>query len=517
MAGNCSNIRARTFRNRAHALLIRGRHAFIALGKSYLGLATARPLVFSLLTVVPMLVASILIFRPSYDTNDDPTMNLIVAGKSATAEPDEHMIFTHVAIGLVLKNLYQRFPDLPWYGLYLFAAQGLAHVALLYGLITQDNRRRTLLLFLLYSAVVGVLFLGVLQFTTTAFLVGQSGLFLAILAFLRAADHKNREALQLAAAAAALLLFSSMIRWPVFFLVVSLAAPIALVLAWCYRNEKRLLATSAGLAIATTAAAYGLVLLNHAYYAADPRWQDFYEFNELRAKFNDLAWVYYSSETAPVLAANGWSANDLGMIMSWFYDDPATFGSERLQRILDSYPWSEGGYDVVKLHEFFTTAAARPPPDSIAMSVARDVPGPGKKPARARGGVTDRRIRRSIDRGDDHSAQAAAAHACTCRCWHSLRPWRYSARRGTREVLGSHAPPRASTLTRSWQWDRVGWSFVVSLSVMLGLYAAMVNMLEQYNRGKQQRRQSIHFYEQLAADRSASRHALRLLGRRHAV
>ncbi len=444
-----------------------------------------------------MLVASILIFRPSYDTNDDSAMNLIVAGKLITAEPDEHMIFTHVAIGMVLKNLYERFPDLPWYALYLFAVQGLAHIALLYALITQDNRPRTLLLFLLYSTVIGVLFLGVLQFTTTAFLVGQSGLFLAILAFLRAADHKNRDALQLAAAGAALLLLSSMIRWPVFFLVVCLAAPIALVMAWCYRRERRLLAASAGLVIATTAAAYGLVLLNHAYYAADPRWQDFYEFNELRAKFNDLAWVYYSSETAPVLATNGWSANDLGMIMSWFYDDPATFGPERLQRILDSYAWNEGGYDVVKLHEFITEVARdrRLIPLLCLLPVLYLALGKSRRVHAAVlltvvfvvALITATIILRKPPPARVYLPVLAfpSALALFCSAWHA---------RGST----SNANPHASTLTGSWQWNRVGWSFVVSLSVMLGLYAGILNMLEQYDRGKQRRRQSNHFYEQLA-------------------
>jgi hypothetical protein len=508
------------------ALANRIKESLIVLARAYTALAQARPLLFSVITIVPMLVASVLIFRPSYETNDDPTMNLIVAGKSATAEPDEHIIFTHVAIGLALKHLYNTLPSVPWYGLYLFAAQGIAHIALLYALIKQDGRLRTFVLFFFYSTVVGLLFLRSLQFTTTAFLVGQSGLFLAIFSFLRAADQKRDGVLKLCAASIALLLFCSMIRWPVFFLVVCLAAPVAIVLAWCHRRQRRLVGISAGLVVATAATAWGLVLLNHAYYAADPRWKDFYEYNELRAKFNDLAWVYYSSETAPVLAANGWSANDLGMITSWFYDDPATFGPERLQRILDSYPWTEaGGNDVLKLHSFiteFTTdrrlipllcllplmylALGRSWPVHtavlasigfvvvliIAMSVLRKPPPPRVYlPALA----------------------FPSALALFCSAW----PIRGSLAGAARAAItsSSNVLPRSrvpegllsaepglegciSVPARRWSPPRIAWSFVVSLSVLLGIYAATLNLVEQYERGKQQRRLSNRFYDEFA-------------------
>jgi hypothetical protein len=510
----------------ALALVNRLKVSFVVFARAYTALAQARPLLFSVVTVVPMLVASVLIFRPNYETNDDPTMNLIVAGKSATAEPDEHIIFTHVAIGLALKNLYKIFPAVPWYGLYLFAAQAVAHIALLYALIKQDGRLRTFVLFSLYSAVVGLLFLRSLQFTTTAFLLGQSGLFLAICAFSRAADRKRNDALKLAAASIALLLFCSMIRWPVFFLVVCLAAPVALVLAWTHRRQRRLVCVSAGLVIATAATAWVLVHLNHAYYAADPRWKDFYEFNELRAKFNDLAWVYYSSETAPVLAANGWSANDLGMITSWFYDDPVTFGPERLQRILDSYPWTEqSGNDVLKLHAFITEittdrrlipllcllpimylALGRSWPVHIAVlssigffvvlviaMIALRKPPPPRVylPALA----------------------FPSALALFCSTWHIRGPLAGA----TSKLISpkSNIWPKArahqgllsgepglerfvSAAASRWSWPRIAWSFVVSLSVLLGIYAAAFNLAEQYKRGRQQRRLSNRFYEEFA-------------------
>jgi hypothetical protein len=49
-----------------------------------------------------------------------------------------------------------------------------------------------------------------------------------------------------------------------------------------------------------------------------------------------------------------------------------------------------------------------------------------------------------------------------------------------------------------WSGPRIGWAFVVSLSVLLGIYAATLNLSEQYQRGRQQRRLSNRFYEEFA-------------------
>ena len=90
------------------------------------GLALRRPLLAAILLVVPLILLAIVVFRPSYDTNDDPVMSLIVSGKVVSQQPDEHMVFTHFLIGLVLKNLYLLLPAIPWYGIYLFAVHACA-------------------------------------------------------------------------------------------------------------------------------------------------------------------------------------------------------------------------------------------------------------------------------------------------------------------------------------------------------------------------------------------------------
>ena len=204
----------------------------------------------------------------------------------------------------------------------------------------------------MYAAVVGLLFLNALQFTTTAFLATQSGLVLGLFAFMQAAKGESRSAHRYGAAGTAFLLLAALIRWHVFLMFFSLAIPAACMLAWSYRRQTRLLVTAGGLVTSTLVVLVGLSWLNDAYYERDPRWSDFYSFNELRARINDLAWVYYSPETAHVFPKVGWSVNDYAMIQSWFYDDQAVYNAEKFQELLDAYPWTEsdrGGNGVTDL------------------------------------------------------------------------------------------------------------------------------------------------------------------------
>ncbi len=112
-----------------------------------------------------------------------------------------------------------------------------------------------------------------------------------------------------------------------------------------------MLLVGSGLAALIIAGLVGLSELNDVYYRRDPRWRDFYRYNELRARVNDLGWVYYSPETAHVFSQVGWSANDFGMIQAWYYDDPAVYSADKLRELLDAYPWRESRPADNSLHD----------------------------------------------------------------------------------------------------------------------------------------------------------------------
>ena len=63
-----------------------------------------RPLAVATILAVCLFVATLSLLDPYYETNDDAVMNSIAAGQLLTSEPDEHLVFTSVFIGLLLPG-----------------------------------------------------------------------------------------------------------------------------------------------------------------------------------------------------------------------------------------------------------------------------------------------------------------------------------------------------------------------------------------------------------------------------
>ncbi len=307
-------------------------------------LASQRPLRFSLLAVLALMAIAVVAFQPSYDTNDDVFMTMIVSGHGFCPAPDEHLIFTNVLIGHVLKWLYTACPVVPWYGCYLILVQYAAQVALLYCALSTDVEkvdgepmRLRLALPLVNFALVGLLFLNRLQFTTTAFLAAEAGVFLLLCAARRRTLHAGAPIAAPLAAASLMLVVAGLIRWESLLMALFVAVPLGF---WFVRQASRQVLIKSGLAAAVAAT---LLMLATAFdrmsYEHDPRWGDFFSYNRLRVKFNDYGWTSYTPRTADLFAAVGWSQNDHEMIAHWFFDDPVIYSESRLRGILEAYPW----------------------------------------------------------------------------------------------------------------------------------------------------------------------------------
>jgi hypothetical protein len=301
------------------------------------GLAQRAPLRFSLLMIAVLFAAVFLMLAPAYQSNDDPQLAMIAAGKGTCDAPNEHLIYTNILIGLVLKYLYTNWPSMPWYGIYLYAVQYFAQVAILYCAIGSKYTRLRMGLFLLWFITVGVSQMNCLQFTMTALLAGQSGALLCLMALRRLSAGSRVQVRTLLSCGATLLVLASMIRLECFYLTCLVMAPVALLfLGWPLQRQViagGALTAGTCLAFVCTLAAY-----NDAHYT-DPEWQNFFAYNKLRTKFNDYAWISYTPETAHVFDQANWSENDQSMIALWFYDDPALYSETRLRQVLESYPW----------------------------------------------------------------------------------------------------------------------------------------------------------------------------------
>ncbi len=299
------------------------------------------------------------IFRPAYETNDDAVMNLFAAGKGLALSPEEHLVFTHPAIGLMLRFLYSYVPSLPWYGLYLLSTQVVAHTIVAGVLLSYRRLRIASIWFAVWIATVGLYCIVRLQFTSTSFLAGMSGILL-LLEVARAVCMKHQSIQtspsgtiadstlanndlqkrlpikRMLIAGIGLLLWSTMIRWFMFEMLIVLPLPV--IAAWWYFQRPGWKNTGEAIAVYATIVLGGWSLkqAHYACYNADPEWRGFYEYNELRAMFNDSCQVYYSPETKEAFDKAGWSANDFTMMMSWCYDDPQTYSSEKLLEIYQS-------------------------------------------------------------------------------------------------------------------------------------------------------------------------------------
>ncbi|MEX0978469.1 MAG: hypothetical protein WDZ48_06440 [Pirellulales bacterium] len=297
-----------------------------------------------------MLAISFVALQPSYDTCDDVFMTMFASGQGLASAPDEHLVFSNVLIGHLLKRLYTAWPQIPWYGCYLLAVHYAAQVALLYGALAADREfpaagnkdgsaatrfRRRFALYLVYFAIVEWVFLNNLQFTTTAFLAAQGGMVL----LWHAARCRLRQAAVVLplCAAVALLVAAALIRLEGLLMALLVAAPLGILLA--RRLPLRAVVPSAMAA----AIAASLILLANAYnraaYEQDPRWSGFFAYNQLRCKFNDYRWTSYTPQTAALFSSVGWTKSDHDMIANWFYDDAAVYSQANLRTVLEGHPW----------------------------------------------------------------------------------------------------------------------------------------------------------------------------------
>jgi hypothetical protein len=292
-----------------------------------------------------VLVALVLVaFTPRYERMDDPNMTLIAAGRVLTDRPDEHLLSTNVVIGLALKQLYTAAPLVPWYGLYQIGTLAAAGVALSYALLrVNPSPWQAAIALLVFALLTAPCLVGV-GFRTTAFLASLAGLLL-LLAPLRGAAPWPRAA---DAAGVALLVWGSLIHFESFLLALAAAVPTAVLAAISGGVVRSLWRTLPALVVAVMVA--GLYLFNLGYYDRDPGWQDFYDYQAVRAKYERNSYNLKDGATERVDAMFGWSLPDLIMFADSFDSNRQWFSLPRLRPTVEAVaaaPRRASAYDPV--------------------------------------------------------------------------------------------------------------------------------------------------------------------------
>jgi hypothetical protein len=290
---------------------------------------TNSPGLFALAIMACLFLLTLLFITPVYDVNDDPAMAMVASGVGTIDGPDEHLIYTNVLIGKLLKQLYQSAPQIPWYGCYLLLVLFVAYWLLLYVLLLLDKNFFSLSGFLLFYLATGVYFLTHLQFTSSAFLLGLSGLSL-ILAnlFLDTIEKKHR---WMKWGGALCLIAASLIRYAAFQMLVLSSLPLLLIVSFHFFRQVKIRSYLAPAALIVIGV-LGSSAYDRQYYQQDEGWQTYFKHLSATAEIINYPQIPYTDQTKPIFDKVGWSNYDFWMLKDWFYLDPETYSLARIQK-----------------------------------------------------------------------------------------------------------------------------------------------------------------------------------------
>lgn len=255
---------------------------------------------------------------------DDVQMSLIVSGLHYAQKPSELLLFSHVWLGLLFKHLYQSFPQLAWYGSYLFFSAFLAFSGLLKALLEYEFSKEKFILYLSFFVLFGSYVLLFPTFTTIAAFSGLAGW----LVWFSAKKSINF-------VFSGILLVNSFLLRNDSFLLASLFFLSFAVLALYYSNPKKNNFSKTKLYFS-----FLLLLGVGSLYYAD--WQYYQQKQELEngkkylsnitkiLDFNYLPYGAYRHAYEKV----GWTDNDHKMLRSWYFMDTTVFGQETMQKAL---------------------------------------------------------------------------------------------------------------------------------------------------------------------------------------
>jgi hypothetical protein len=128
-----------------------------------------------------LFVALAWLIAPAFETIDDFFMVQIVSGKYGH-HPSDLMLYSSAFYGKVLVLMYHVIPSVNWYFLFFLLAHLISWLIIMDVLFKYNTHyyRLSILLFIYLFSTFGLYFLGSLQFTTTAFILGLSGLLLIL-------------------------------------------------------------------------------------------------------------------------------------------------------------------------------------------------------------------------------------------------------------------------------------------------------------------------------------------------
>lgn len=312
---------------------------------------------FALCLNVVALAASLFVYRPFFEENDDAFISMIAEGAYGTREP--HLIYTNIILGYFYKGLYSLCPSVRWHSVlqYLFLFIGLTALTYIIQKICGGKLGR--IISVIFTLTVSFEAYVSMQYSKTAAFISTIAYICLLYGFrpnqsmeIREgdpavsgasgnADGKAREATILCVIAFILLVYGMLLRDSSFMLATLLMLPLG-IFEFIVLIKRGVSKAVVRFIISFAAAACALLIftcINKAAYNGDAAWKGFMEYNDARMQIQDfrydlLDYNRYGSR----LEEMGISENDAVLYLTWQFGDDTVLTTEAMKNVLDGAP-----------------------------------------------------------------------------------------------------------------------------------------------------------------------------------
>ncbi len=277
-------------------------------------------LLVSAAAAVALFAAGLMLYQPFWESNDDAGMSMIAHGYGLATAPSPLLLFQNVLVGYVLQLLPKIDGVLPysWLTMALMLVSGSA---LVYFVVRSGG---AFWLAVIALAIVYARIVAAPQFTITAGFATAAG----VLAWF---SHARSPSLGALVAGAVLVVIGYLVRPEEAVFVLMVALPFV---RWKQLPRTRPEIITAALTVAFVAFA---TLFDHSQYAG-PEWAAFRAIDPLRVLLTDYDIDQHILNHPGLMQAHGFTKNDIQLIASWFYFDPAVADPARLKALIASLP-----------------------------------------------------------------------------------------------------------------------------------------------------------------------------------
>ena len=286
-----------------------------------------------LLISLACLTCIILIFTPTYRSNDDVLSTMLYSGKLIIDQPTPDYWVSNILFGRSISKLYTHFPKIPWYSFAIYACY-LIPLALVGLVSTLKGLNRFAIGTLVIWLVICVLPLTTQpQFTTASTFACGIGMY-SIIWILCCSNLPTYQLRIVLIASMLTIILGSCIRAEGLILG---GIPNVLFLVHLWYSGKTDLRKLCQWLGATFTVCLALYLIDYMHFRLQPEWRDFMQFRDAATRVIDAGDTKFMDRA--VIAAKGWSKEELELLRDhWFMVDPDIVSQQHLENLLSATP-----------------------------------------------------------------------------------------------------------------------------------------------------------------------------------